>query len=207
MAKFDTIIFDKVSGSVGDLTYYERLGENIVRSRNKSPRDPKTPSQLAHRARFAAPQVILNNIGWALGLTNPLKTDFRTFGTYFVSKTIEFMPVNPSDNWVENVKYLNQSNLGFPQTFNISKITGIPGQLTINFDFDSSILPNYDRRLQLLVWSTTGSMAVFNMQVTELDLINKYKTISFPIQYNSGLVCYEYCLPLGDCSNIKFYNL
>ena len=52
MAIFKDGKFGKLSGKIGPVIIYERNGKQVVRA-NTKPRDPKTPSQLAHRMKFS----------------------------------------------------------------------------------------------------------------------------------------------------------
>ena len=52
MASFKDSFMGGLSGKIGPVVVYMRKGQQIVRS-NNTPKDPKTPKQLAHRMKFS----------------------------------------------------------------------------------------------------------------------------------------------------------
>lgn len=52
-------------GKVGDIVFYRLAGEQVTRARNRSPKNPQTPMQLAQR-------VIMNTVSKAYSLLQPL---------------------------------------------------------------------------------------------------------------------------------------
>lgn len=70
MARFKDAFFGGLSGKIGPVVTYIRNGKQVVRSL-PTPNDPKTPKQLAHRAKFS-----LVNKGLSL-LNSAIKLGYR----------------------------------------------------------------------------------------------------------------------------------
>ena len=54
MAKLKSILSKEISGSIGDLIFYQRYGTDCIRSMPSSYRDKKSEKQILHRNRFSA---------------------------------------------------------------------------------------------------------------------------------------------------------
>ncbi len=68
MAKFDPLV--GIKGKLGDVSFYvDKHGRQIVRTITKA-RDPKTPKQLAHRAKFALVNKSLSPLSTAIRIAN-----------------------------------------------------------------------------------------------------------------------------------------
>lgn len=85
MAIIDSIALGKSKGSIGNVTFYQLNGQTVARYRNTSPRDPKTPAQLAQRQGISNTTSAFSLMKeWAKGLI-AIKVGKQTYYNRFTS--------------------------------------------------------------------------------------------------------------------------
>lgn len=108
MAIFNSILFNKIRKSIGNITTYELNGQNIVRA-NSFRRDKKSPAQLAQRARMTAVVDLAHRVIEALKVGYPA-VNLQAAINKFVSLNIGLMHPDEACRVTYDVKSLQLSS-------------------------------------------------------------------------------------------------
>lgn len=98
MAIFESTLFKKLHKSVGELTFYELNGQNIIRQKAYK-RDEKSPAQLAQRAKMEAVVDLCWQVADVLAIGFPAK-NISLSANKFVSINIKLM--QPDEEYLVN---------------------------------------------------------------------------------------------------------
>src|SRR5690554_4579576 len=140
MAKFDPVV--GIKGKLGNVSFYvDKHGRQIVRAIIKA-KDPKTPKQLAQRAKFALVNKSLSPLSTAIRVAN---NGDSTVYRKFIGKVYKEAVVGEYPNF----------------TLDYSKIEISNGQLSLPKDF--IVHANIDSNILAISWEPGNSNDIVNI--------------------------------------------
>ena len=203
MAIIKSVVLEEASGSIDGLVFYQLNGQQVVRSKAVDPYDPKTPAQLAQRAKIANMVFLYSYMSDFVQFRKAEKTQreslYNLFGRIYTSSLN--LPATKDFNTL--LVYLKDKSFG---TSNFIEITSI-----------GDARGSYKTRFNTLgiPWAS-GHSLIYGGKIVNEQSFYQYSRLITEAEWNQGWVInpnsdyivqprqiYFYNIELGRYSNIK----
>ena len=207
MAIFNSIVIGSGKGKIGNVVLTKLKGQNVVKSRNYSPANPKTPAQESSRNRMKNAVLAWKFLGgflmfW-LGVAKPKESTYNAFvsaAKNLFSDVVSTMPAMA-------VSSLGGQSLLGSAPFGVSSVAHYPDSTTVVLS-TNGILKPVDLHVRIMVYERgTGTNAIVDSAVTLADWAAGELTIPLDMKYYSDSVIYLYSSAERIASSVLFVEV
>lgn len=207
MAIFNSIVIGNAKGKIGNVVLTRLKGQNVVKSRNYSPANPKTPAQVSSRNRMSnavlAWKFLAGFFEFWYGVAKPKESTYNAFVSSAKNLFGDIVSTVPSMA-VANLG--GQSLLG-SAPFGITSMTHNPDSTAVILS-TNGILKPADLHIRIMVYErTTGTNAIIDNAVTVAAWAAGELTIPLHIGDFSDSVVYLYSSADRIASSVLFVEV
>ena len=203
MAIIKSVVLEEASGSIDGLVFYQLNGQQVVRSKAVDPYDPKTPAQLAQRAKIANMVFLYSYMSDFVQFRKAEKTQRESLYNLFGRIFTPYLSLPVTKNLVTLLQYLHSKSFGTSNFVNILSTGGSIGSYKTTFETLG------------IPWAV-GHSLVWGGYISGEQSFYQHSRLITEIEWNQGYVrnpnidytvpqrfIYFYNLELGKYSNIK----
>lgn len=204
MAIINNIIFEKASGSVDNLTYYQLNGQQIVRSRNRNPYDPNTTDQLLQRAKMSNAVFCYRYLKSWLVPIKAMVIGSRSVYNQYTSMFTELFPSTRYTSLSVLLNYLASLSIGNSNYCIVTGFNLVDQTLTVNFTVEGSALYSDTKVYVVSTNSATNVIYLSIVPVVNSDWNSGSVNVLLPAGFTDTIGVNINSLSNNKCSNLKF---
>lgn len=204
MAIFNSIVIGSGKGKIGNVVLTKLKGQNVVKSRNYSPANPKTPAQVSSRNRMANAVLAWKFLGgflmfW-LGVAKPKESLYNAFVSSAKNLFSDIVAGLPS----LAASSLSGKTLLGSAVFNIASVDFVADVATVSLSTNGLSKPN-DLHVRLMYYSSSnGSNVIVDRAVTVADWASGELSINESYTDYSNAAIYLYSSTDKVASSVIF---
>ena len=204
MAIFNSIVIGKASGKIGNVVLCSLKGQNVAKSRNYSPTNPRTVLQTNSRARMSNAVKAWQFLSIFLVQINALRKSTESNYNAFIRLSKNLFSDTVATSNVEAVNQLHGKSLGSSNLVNLVSCTFNDLDLNVLFSTGgATFIP--DLILRVINYDpVTGEYVILNQSVSTQDFHNGGITIDGGAALGHSVGIYMFSSSENKCSNILF---
>lgn len=169
MAIFNSIVIGSAKGKIGNVVLTKLKGQNVAKSRNYSPANPRTPSQVVSRNRMKnavlAWKFLAGFFVYWLGVAKQKESIYNAFVSAAKNRFKSLAAVSPQ----ESAGQLSGSTLQGSAPFSVNSVDVSAASSNIVLNTNGMTKPT-DLKVRFLLYSpSTGLNQIIDRAVTDLE--------------------------------------
>jgi len=204
MSIINSIVVGKAKGKVGNVVLVNLKGQQVMKSLNTSPHNPKTANQVKSRAKMSNAVMAWQVLNLFLKHINGLRKSTESNYNAFVRLTKNSYSINVNESPFLSVNDLDGQSFG---TSNFAKITtNSVSNVEVQVTFNASGIPFMTgTSCRVMSFGTDGSInGIGEKLITEAEWIAGMVIVPNSVSGARYCAAYIYNSAAGKCSDFRF---